>query len=450
MNRYDSYKNVDLAWLKEVPSHWEIKRLKKIADFTTGNSIKDDDKAKYSNCENSYLYISTSDINGDKMCIIHKSNIFIPFTNKQFKLAKSGSTLVCVEGGNGGKKVAFTEDNVCFGNKLCAIKAKKCFDKFIYYIVLSDIFKTYFFLSINGDRNGVSQENIGNFYLPIPPLSEQKQIADYLDWKINEIDKLIDIEREKVNQLEIYKQKIIDSLMYSINSTYIPLKVVFNFGKGLNITKDNLGENGIRCVSYGEIHNDFAFSFSSSNSKLKGLEKVKGITISKFAILQKGDFIFVDTSEDLKGCGNFTYLEDSEREVYAGYHTIVGKLKLEINSRYLAYYFESYKWRKQIREMVNGIKVYSITQSILKSSKIQIPKKEVQNQIVEKIDRFMENQEKLISIINEKIDSLISLKQSLISEVVTGKIDVRDIKIPYYEKIDISNEKQEHLEERQV
>jgi len=38
----------------------------------------------------------------------------------------------------------------------------------------------------------------------------------------------------------------------------------------------------------------------------------------------------------------------------------------------------------------------------------------------------------------------------LISEVVTGKIDVRDIKIPYYEKIDISNEKQEHLEERQV
>jgi TYPE I RESTRICTION-MODIFICATION SYSTEM SPECIFICITY SUBUNIT len=296
----------------------------------------------------------------------------------------------------------------------------------------------------------MSSYDLCNIDIPIPPLSEQKQIADYLDWKINEIDKLIDIEREKVNQLEIYKQKIIDSLMYSINSTYIPLKVVFNFGKGLNITKDNLGENGIRCVSYGEIHNDFAFSFSSSNSKLKGLEKVKGITISKFAILQKGDFIFVDTSEDLKGCGNFTYLEDSEREVYAGYHTIVGKLKLEINSRYLAYYFESYKWRKQIREMVNGIKVYSITQSILKSSKIQIPKKEVQNQIVEKIDRFMENQEKLISIINEKIDSLISLKQSLISEVVTGKIDVRDIKIPYYEKIDISNEKQEHLEERQV
>lgn len=73
-----------------------------------------------------------------------------------------------------------------------------------------------------------------------------------------------------------------------------------------------------------------------------------------------------------------------------------------------------------------------------------------ETQIVEKIDRFMENQEKLISIINEKIDSLISLNQSLISEVVTGKIDVRDIKIPYYEKIDISNEKQEHLEERQV
>jgi TYPE I RESTRICTION-MODIFICATION SYSTEM SPECIFICITY SUBUNIT len=443
MNRYDSYKNVDLAWLKEVPSHWEVKRVKRL--FYISKDI--------SYIENPVVLSLARD--RIKIRDISTNEGQLAESYSRYNKVKKGDLLLNPMDLYSGANCNISHVEGVISPAYINLRANtKLHSKYFDYLFKIQ-YTSFAFQSVGKgvsleNRWTLSSETLLNYILPIPPLSEQKQIADYLDWKINEIDKLIDVEREKVNQLEIYKQKIIDSLMYSINSTYIPLKVVFNFGKGLNITKDNLGENGIRCVSYGEIHNDFAFSFSSSNSKLKGLEKVKGITISKFAILQKGDFIFVDTSEDLKGCGNFTYLEDSEREVYAGYHTIVGKLKLEINSRYLAYYFESYKWRKQIREMVNGIKVYSITQSILKSSKIQIPKKEVQNQIVEKIDRFMENQEKLISIINEKIDSLISLKQSLISEVVTGKIDVRDIKIPYYEKIDISNEKQEHLEERQV
>ena len=442
MNRYDSYKNADLAWLKEVPSHWEIEKTKRFF-----RSFKEINKG---NKEKNVLSLTYKGVIKNN---IDSPNGLIPASYETYQIFEKNDLvfkLIDLENVKT-SRVGLVKERGIMSSAYIRLKiVEKVNPKYAYYYFLKLYIEEVYNNLGYGVRSTMSSYDLCNIDIPIPPLSEQKQIADYLDWKINEIDKLINVEREKVNQLEIYKQKIIDSLMYSINSTYIPLKVVFNFGKGLNITKDNLGENGIRCISYGEIHNNFAFSFSSNNSKLKGLERVKGVIISKFAILQKGDFIFVDTSEDLKGCGNFTYLEDNEREVYAGYHTIVGKLKLDINSRYLAYYFESNKWRKQIRETVNGIKVYSITQSILKSSKIQIPKKEVQNQIVEKIDRFMENQEKLISIINEKIDNLISLKQSLISEVVTGKIDVRDIKIPYYEKIDISNEKQEHLEERQV
>ena len=50
------------------------------------------------------------------------------------------------------------------------------------------------------------------------------------------------------------------------------------------------------------------------------------------------------------------------------------KRNQDFNSKYLAYYFESEIWREQIRKQVKGVKVFSITQSILKATKVQIPK----------------------------------------------------------------------------
>ena len=86
---------------------------------------------------------------------------------------------------------------------------------------------------------------------------------------------------------------------------------------------------------------------------------------------------------------------------------------------------------------VKGIKVYSITQAILKSSKFQLPEIDIQKSVSKKIDAFVRYKNALISIMNEKISNLQALKQSLIAEVVTGKIDVRNITIPQYEKVEI-------------
>ena len=266
--------------------------------------------------------------------------------------------------------------------------------------------------------------------MPIPPLSEQYHIANYLDWKIGEIDKLIELERQKIDELKVLRQQFIDKIIDSLDYEYIPFKAIFDLGKGLSITKDNLGLTGVKCINYGEIHGDFKFSFYSSDNRLKKLEKINGITISAYANLKCGNFIFADTSEDIEGCGNFTYLEDNIEKVYAGYHTIVGKLKLRLNCRYLAYYFESEKWRKQIRQNVKGVKVFSITQAILKSTKIQLPDDRIQNNIVYTLDNYMNKNNKLSNCINKKINDLMKLKQSLISEVVTGQIDVRNVKIP--------------------
>ena len=82
------------------------------------------------------------------------------------------------------------------------------------------------------------------------------------------------------------------------------------------------------------------------------------------SLMQYEDFAFADTSEDIEGSGNFTYL-NSEIEVFAGYHTIIARPKVPLNHRFIAYYLDSDNFRVQIQRQVNGVKVYSITQSIL-------------------------------------------------------------------------------------
>ena len=121
--------------------------------------------------------------------------------------------------------------------------------------------------------------------------------------------------RRKPFKLENFKQKFIDSVINKLVDPSIPLREILSFGKGLSITKENLGANGTRCISYGEIHGGFRFSFISNDKRLKGLEKSANISISNSAVLEQGDFVFADTSEDLTGCGNFSFLEEKSTDV---------------------------------------------------------------------------------------------------------------------------------------
>ena len=430
MKKYESYKKVELPWLNEIPNHWDVEPV---------SHIFEERREKNSNYQTKFILS------------VMKDRGVIPYSEKGNVGNKSSEDISKY-------KIVYPDDLVLNSmNMMIGSLGKSEYMgalSQVYYVLklMNPInydmnYLTYVFsnknfyesLKILGKgilehRLRVPMDKLKCERLPIPPLEEQKKIADYLDWKINEIDKLISIENEKVKQLEICKQKYIDSLIDSIHCELKSLKYIFDFGKGLNITKENLGKNGDRCISYGEIHNDFSFSFSSCNPKLRGLEKIDRIIITKFANLRKNDFIFADTSEDLIGCGNFTFLEDDNRKVYAGYHTVVAKPILKFNSKYMAYHLQSNEWRNQIRESVRGIKVYSITQSILKSSKVKLPDIEIQNNISNKADKFIEVVNKLIPILNKKIQNLSLLKQSLISEVVTGKIDVRDVVIPKYEK----------------
>ena len=199
--------------------------------------------------------------------------------------------------------------------------------------------------------------------------------------------------------------------------TMSKLRYLFDFSKGLSITKENLQDEGIPCVNYGEVHSKYGFEVDPKKHLLKCVSE-NYLKTSENALLNNGDFVFADTSEDLKGSGNFTHLVGDE-QIFAGYHTVIARPHNANASRFYAYLFESKEFRSQIHLAVKGVKVFSITQAMLRSANAWLPSTDEQVKIANfldhetaKIDSLIEKQQQLIQLLKEK-------RQAVISHTVT-------------------------------
>jgi type I restriction enzyme S subunit len=302
-----------------------------------------------------------------------------------------------------------------------------------------------------GVRQSIGYKDVRHMFVPVPPLKEQTQIVRFLDWKVSEINKLISKRHVEIASLEELKAKIInDAVIKGLRKT--PLKhnedirwdidypstwklkrvrELFSFRKGLSITKANLEETGIYVISYGQVHSKKNTMVGLNDDIFKYVNP-SYLETNPSCLVTYGDFIFADTSEDIAGCGNCVYI-DREDDIFAGYHSIIAHPIDRSNNKYFAYLFKSSAWRYQIRKKVNGVKVYSVTQQILKDAFVLLPPENEQREIVDYLDEMCNKIDVLIKKTEEKIANLHELKSTIISEVVTGKIDVRDIEIPDYE-----------------
>lgn len=216
-----------------------------------------------------------------------------------------------------------------------------------------------------------------------------------------------------------------------------PMRSLFSFSKGLSITKEDLREEGVPCVNYGEVHSKYGFRVNPRVNPLKCVAP-DYLTTHPYAALTEGDFVFADTSEDIEGSGNFTRLE-GDSVAFAGYHTIIARPSSHMCSLFLAYEVTSTAFRAQIRQQVKGIKVFSITQTMLKSLRCWLPPLHEMQAIAAylaaetaRIDEILAQiggKSLPVSEADEPEKSLASLlkeyRTSLIYEAVTGKIDLR-------------------------
>lgn len=199
------------------------------------------------------------------------------------------------------------------------------------------------------------------------------------------------------------------------------LKDYTSTNRGITFTKADLVESGNAVLSYGQIHakNNIVTEINHELIRFIPDSLIEDKSASK---VKFGDFIFADTSEDLNGCGNCIYINESI-DLYAGYHTILLRNKGLGCGKYFAYLFMSDLWRSQIRKKVKSVKLYSVTQGILNQSFIIVPPVAEQEAIVTYLDKECGKIGKEIGLLERKVDCCRRLKHSLINQTVIRGIN---------------------------
>lgn len=195
------------------------------------------------------------------------------------------------------------------------------------------------------------------------------------------------------------------------------IKYMFSNGKGLPITKENLIDEGLPVISYGQIHSKDNNGTKIGKNLLRFVNEKYSMKYPQCSI-SENDFVFADTSEDYDGCGNCVLKRDNSK-VFAGYHTIILHSLLKRDNRFLAYLFKTDTWRKQIREKASGVKVFSITQKTLMNCKVILPGYNEEKIIADYLDTKCSEIDATAEDIQKEISLLEDYKKSVITEAVT-------------------------------
>ena len=420
-NKYDKYKDSGIAWIGEIPEHWELRKGKNL--FKLRNS-KGNNNAILLAATQKYGMIPQSQVEG---VVQVKQNTDL----NTFKTVHKNDYVISLRSFQGGFEMSEYE-GVCSPAYQVFYSTKPCCNYFFKYM-----FKSYGFVSqINaftlGIREGknIQYEDFSLMKLPLPTIQEQQSIATYLDQKCSEIDELITLQEEMITKLQSYKQSVITEAVTKGLDKNVPLKDsgiewIGEIPEHWNICK----LKNIFLLSTGTTPKDFDQTSEEDNlinwytpsdildscndlfsSQRKLSEKV--IYANKISLFPIGTLLYVGIGAS---AGKVGYANEN------GYSNqqITGLIPLNCYSRFYFYYLSALK--DKIRDNAFFTTLPIINNAYLGQELIPFPTISEQHSIADYLDQKCSEIDELISIKQQKIEKLKDYKKSLIFECVTGK-----------------------------
>lgn len=412
MKRYDEYKDSGVEWIGEVPRHWEVVRTRYLCNLCTGNKDTinrvDDGKFPFYVRSPKVERINTYSFDGEAI-------------------------LMAGDGVGAGKVFHYANGKFDYHQRVYNFhNFKKVIGKFFYYYITNNF---RYIIEEGGAKNTVDSVRlymIQNFLITVPPKEEQREIVFFLDKKCSEIDNVISAQQKRIALLQELKQSVITHAVT----------------KGLNPNVE-MKDSGVEWIgkipaSWDVVHlkrilrermqygaNEPAESDDTTypryiritditaNGELRP-ETFKSLEPSKAKdyLLDKGDVLFARSGATV----GKTFLFNADiKACYAGYLIKASCDKRRMLPEYLYYYTQSgaYECWK------NSVFIQSTIQNIgadkYQMMYIPVPSKDEQKQIVEYTMRKSQIFDAAISKAQHQVELLQEYKQSLITEVVTGK-----------------------------
>lgn len=301
-----------------------------------------------------------------------------------------------------------------------------------------------------GLRKTIKTDTFLALKLPVPPRAEQDQIVRFLDWKVSEINKLIGIRRKEIQELNQAKESIITRAVthgikkrvkYKTNDKYYKeLPIGWHITKTRHVllqpltdgphTTPTFFEDGIPFVS--------AEAVSCGNGRID-FEHIRGFISQDFyeecckKYIPQIDDIYMIKSGATTGR---VAIVDTDKIFTIWSPLAVFRCNPRvITARFLFYALQANPYQQQVQDGWSYGTQQNIGMRVLERLKIAYPDIVEQNEISSYLDSKCNLFERLIQLTRNKIKGLLELKNTIISDVVTGKIDVRNIPVPDYEHV---------------
>ena len=437
--RYPEYKESGVEWIGGVPAHWEVLKVKHVG---LSNPSKNNPKTA-SLKEEPVVFLPMERVHTDGT-IDQELTLSYSQLKNGYTYFEEGDILIakvtpCFENG----KIVHIKNlatPVGFGStEFIVIRPdlKKVFPPFLYYILRNEPLRSIgkHFMSSAVGLKRVPTEFVENFHVSIPIYQEQTQIANFLDCKTEQIDELIRIKERRIELLQeqrtaLINQAVTKGLDPNVEMkpssvewigeipkhwTITRLKYISNIPVtyGLNIESDRYTTEGIRLIRITDIDES-------------GDLRRNGVYLPEDCVPQEQML----NSYDLLLSRSGATVGKSYLHLETGKYTSAGYLvRFNFNdywiSKFIYYVTLSHFYRNWLEQQIIISTIQNVNGEKYSNFQLPIPSYEEQTQIVDFLDYKTEQIDELIATEQRKIELLKEYRQSLISEAVTGKIDVR-------------------------
>ncbi|HIC9219987.1 TPA: restriction endonuclease subunit S, partial [Campylobacter jejuni] len=421
-----NFKESGIEWLGEIPEHWEVVKINKIVTFVNGYAFENFDF----NPIFEIPVIRIGDMQKEKIlydnCLKTKEKEKL----KQF-LISNNDILIALSGATTGKIAFCDTDNKAYINQRVAIVRSKL--KLVKYYFLTRGFSLLIELACNGSAQpNISTKEIGEFKIPLPPLKEQEQIANFLDEKCKKIANFIEKKEKLITLLKEQKQALINEtitkgLDKNINFKdsgiewlgeipqhwrIVKLKYVAFTNIGLVYTPDDIIENpdeGYPVLRANNIQN--------GKIDYQDLIYIKSKQIGKKQIISSGDLLMCVRNGSENLLGKTAKIQDG----YFSFGAFTAIIKSQFND-YFYWIFQTNMLRKSIASFSASNGIGQISQDDIKNFIISFPPLKEQEQIAQFLDSEISKIDKIIEKTKKQIKLIKEYKTTLINQAVCGRI----------------------------
>lgn len=425
MKRYEIYNNTDISWSPEVPAHWKTKRAK-------------------------WLFSNVSDKNHPKERLLSATQEFgvyprdlleervtMPMGELQgFKLVKKGDYVISLRSFQGG--IEYSDYQGLVSPAYTVLRRRNDIDdKYFKYLFKSSVFIQELNTAISGIREGknIVYDDFADLIIPVPSLEEQRKVGIYLEKKLGQIDTFIKNKQRLIELLEeqkaaVINQAITKGLDSNVKMKHCGVEWLDEIPAHWSILRmKHLGTSIIGLTySPSEItdQNKGTLVFRSSNVQNGQIDYSDCVYVAKDIpeklVTKEGDILICSRNGSASLVGKNALIDEKAAgNTFGAFMTI---FRTNHNS-FLHYFFNSSSFKAQSGSFSTST-INQLTTSILNNIKVAMPPTvEEQNSITDYIRNETSQIDEAIRKIIDEIALLNEYRTTLISEVVTGKIDVR-------------------------